>query len=256
MKARVTYYVLCITGILIFVLPLILNTVPKSDSSQASLISLVYAADSTPSAEVKTKLQALQAEIASKAAKIKQEISKKLQNKVYAGFIKSKSANSITLATSQGSRIININEYTIYQAQKSKSLSTDDYILALGDIDDTAVLTAKKIIKTASPSGIRQIHFGTVTGLEGQTVIIQTKQGQSISLLTDAETIFRMGKSGGAFDNIKANKPIIAVGTSSAKTLKTRFIYILPYSSPLKIKAVDKPATPSGLPAGQAGKKK
>lgn len=221
------------------------------------IVSQALAVDSTPSAEVKTKLQALQAEIASKAAKIKQEIGRKLQNKVYMGFIKFKSTNSITLATTEGSRIININEYTIYQAQNlptsktskqnSKSLSTDDYILALGDIDDTAVLTAKKVIKTASPSTSRQTYFGTVTGLADGTVAIQTKQEQNVSLLTDAETIFRMGKSEGNLNDIKVNKPIITVGEiTSSKTLKARFIYILPYSSPLKIKVVDKSATSSG----------
>lgn len=198
--------------------------------------SPAFAAESSPSANTKTKLQSLQAEIASRASKIKQEIGRRLQNRVYTGFIKSKSANSLTIATSQGSKIININEYTVYQAQKPTSLSVDDYILALGDIDDTAVLTAKKIIKTASPSAVRQVIFGTVTNTDNGTVTIQNKQGQNFSLATGEETVFKMGKSEGNIDDIKINKPVIAVGeNTSTKTLKARFIYI-----------PEKPATTSG----------
>lgn len=246
MKTRVTYYVVCIMGILVLVFPLILNTVP---------ISQVIAAESTPSAGAKSKLQALQAEIASRAAKMKLEIGNKLQNKVYSGFIKSKSANSLTLATPTGSKIININEYTVYQAQNAtagkankqnaKNIATDDYILALGDIDDTEVLTAKKIIKTASPSAQRQLFFGTVTNLDGRTVVIQTKQGQNISLLTEAGTEFKMGKVDSSLEDIKVNRPIIAVGVnSSAKTINARYIYILPYFTPLKTKVASPSATP------------
>ena len=41
----------------------------------------VAAVDSTPSAEIKAKLEELKKEIASKAAKLKQEVNRKLQNK-------------------------------------------------------------------------------------------------------------------------------------------------------------------------------
>ncbi len=219
------------------------------------LIPTVLAAESTPSAEVKTKLQNLQTEIASRAAKIKQEIGRKLQNKVYTGFIKSKSVNSITLATSQGSKIINLNEYTVYQMQNPstgkvskqdlKDLAADDYILALGDIDDTAVLTAKKVLKTASPSALKQVIYGTVTSVDNGTVIIQNKEGQNISLLINEKTLYKMGKSEGSLDDMKLNKPVIAVGENTqSKTLKTRFIYILPYSTPIKSKVASPSASP------------
>src|SRR3990167_2761339 len=237
-------------GFKIFLITLLLFINHKS-----LFINPAFAADSTPSAEARTKLQALQVEIASKAAKIKQEIGRKLQNKVYTGFIKSKSANSLTLATSQGSKIINLNEYTVYQTQNPstgkvskqsiKDLTTDDYILALGDIDDTAVLTAKKVIKTASPSALKQVIYGTVTSVDDSTIVIQNNEGQNISLLINKETLYKMGKSESGLDDIRLNKPVIAVGESSpTKTLKTRFVYILPYSaSPRPVKS----ATSSGL---------
>lgn len=233
----------------------------------ALLTSTTLAANSTPSADAKTKLKLLQVEIASRAAKIKQEIGRKLQDKVYTGFIKSKSANSLTLATSTGSRIISLNEYTIYQMQNPSTgktgkqnvadLAPDDYILALGDIDDTAVLTAKKVIKTASPSAAKQVIFGTVTSVDDGKVVIQNKQGQNISLLTNEKTLYKMGKSEAGFDDIKLNKPIIAVGENTqTKSLKTRFIYILPYSTPIKSKIATSSASPKEKPATSSGKKK
>ena len=54
-----------------------------------------HALDSTPSAEIKTKLEALKQAIASKAAIIKQEINHKLQNKAYVGLVKTKSLSVI-----------------------------------------------------------------------------------------------------------------------------------------------------------------
>src|SRR3989338_2847231 len=81
----------------------------------------VYAADSTPSADIKIKLEELKKEIASKAAKLKQEISSKLKDKAYIGNVKSKSDTSLTIATSTGPKIISVNQDTIFDSKiKSK----------------------------------------------------------------------------------------------------------------------------------------
>ena len=76
-----------------------------------------YAMDSTPSANIKAKLEELKQEIASKAAKLKQEINLKLQNKAFIGTIKTKSINSITLASNTGSKIISLNQDTQYASR-------------------------------------------------------------------------------------------------------------------------------------------
>ena len=66
-----------------------------------------------------------------------------------------------------------------------------------------------------------------------------------------------MGKSEAGLDDIKLNKPVIAVGENTqTRSLKTRFIYILPYSSPLKSKIATPSASPKEKPATSSGKKK
>ncbi|MDP3733036.1 MAG: hypothetical protein Q8Q91_00700, partial [Candidatus Daviesbacteria bacterium] len=109
MRKSIKYYVLSIRGILFFC---ILHT--------TYYILPVRAADSTPSADIKSKLEELKKEIASKAAKLKNEISRKLINKAYIGtvenkqsFSANKTATEITLVTKTGAKIVTINQDTV-----------------------------------------------------------------------------------------------------------------------------------------------
>ena len=116
------------------------------------LILPVYAVDSSPSADIKSKLEELKREIASKAAVLKQEVNKQLTNKAYIGKIKTKSSSAITLASKNGPRIVNINQDTEFESQlkakkySQKLISEEDFIVSLGDVDENQVLTAKKFI--------------------------------------------------------------------------------------------------------------
>ena len=75
-------------------------------------IPAAFAAESTPSsdplrqsdseASIKSKLEELKKEIASKAAKLKQEVNQRLQNKAYVGAVKAVSETSITIASQSG----------------------------------------------------------------------------------------------------------------------------------------------------------
>ncbi len=87
-----------------------------------------FAADSTPSSDIKSKLADLEKEIASKAAKLKQQISGKLSNKAYIGKVKVISTNTITIATVNGPKLVNINQDTIFESK----IKTKKY-LRLGD---------------------------------------------------------------------------------------------------------------------------
>lgn len=116
-------------------------------------ISPTYAADSTPSADIKTKLEELKKEIASKAAKLKEEVNTRLQNKSYVGNIKIKTQNSLTLATRRGAKIVSINQDSEFKSNIKtrknftlKTLLEEDFVAALGDVDEQGVLTAKKIV--------------------------------------------------------------------------------------------------------------
>jgi hypothetical protein len=190
------------------------------------------ATDSTPSAPIKSesadfkqKLKVLQEEIASKAAKLKQEVSQKLQNKAYIGFVKSKSDTSLTIATITGTKIININEFTEYSGKTAtktklsfKTLAVDDYIAALGDIDDNEVLTSKRILKTEPVKPVtKQIVFGQVTAVDrdNQVITLQTKNGQSKSFTCTDNTNIKIGKNDAGFIDIKFGRNIIVVVVES-----------------------------------------
>src|SRR3989344_8793153 len=77
-------------------------------------LSTVHAAESTPSADIKAQLEQLKIEIASKAAKLKDEINRKLKDRAYIGKLKTKSENSLTIASKSGPKIITINQDTEY----------------------------------------------------------------------------------------------------------------------------------------------
>ncbi len=182
---------------------------------------------SSPSAEIKEKLQVLKDEIASKASQLKAEVSRKLQNKAYVGFVKLKSDDSITLALKEGTKIINVTTFTLYtiptiKKASLKNLEADDYIAALGDVDDNGILTAKKIVLTAPPQEEeKQILFGTIISKEGQVINIKTPQGQNISLNTNSKTVYQKGA-------VTTGQTVIAVGRGLKNNLlPTRFIYLL-----------------------------
>lgn len=153
-----------------------------------------HAADSSPSADIKAKLEELKAEIASKAAQLKQEINKKLQNKAYLGIVKTKSETALTLVSKNGLKMVTINQDTVYESSgKSKfsfkTLSEDNLVAALGDIDDTGVLTAKKLvlISQSKTEPILSIWGKTLT-VSDETVTIKNREEKSIAVYITDET--------------------------------------------------------------------
>ncbi len=142
---------------------------------------VVTAADSTPSADIRNKLEELKRDIASKAAKLKEAISQKLTNKAYVGTVENKTATEITLVTKTGAKIVTINQDTVFeskvkkQTRSSKTLSLKDYVAALGDIDDTGVLTAKKIILLPSPGEQKNYLWGEIVSVSDNRVNLADK---------------------------------------------------------------------------------
>lgn len=211
---------------------------------------------SSPSASLQTKLKVLQEEIASKAAKLKQEISRKLQNRVFVGYLKSKSNSSFLLAAKSGSRLVNINNYTEYSNQiKSKTkkvgkmtfsnIAPEDYLVALGDIDDNEVLTAKKVIKIAPDKTLaKQIIFGKVTSFDHQILTLKDKDGQKITFSLSEDTLLAKAGSSSdsttikpdklesSFKSLKLNQTLIITGEGlEGEGLKARLIYLTATSS-------------------------
>lgn len=221
----------------------------------------VSAQDSTSSANFQAKLKALQEEIASKAAKLKSEVSKKLQNKAFVGFVKSKSENSLTLATKTGTKIININEYTEFVGgTKLKkfnfaSLEIESYLAALGDIDETEVLIAKRVIKLEPVNEEKmQITFGKIVLLGEENFTIKTLDNKNSNFTANAKTVYQLGRKKADFEDIKLNKPIVVV--SSGDLTKARFVYIFPYSLNIQPEKEGTPSTSSGQAPSTASKSK
>ena len=174
-----------------------------------------YAADSTPSASVQSKLDLLKQEIASKAAKLKSEINKKLQNKAYIGVIKSKSDSTITLASRGGTKVVNINQDTIYDPKLTKKtpLKDEDSIAALGDVDETGVLTARKIVKVSS-SPEKTYVWGTVVSISDDFITLKDRSGKNLAV-SDKTDI-----------QVKEGRVIIATGILNKNNiLEAKFIH-------------------------------
>jgi len=179
----------------------------------------VYAADSTPSADIQKKLDALKMEIASKAAKLKEQINKKLQNKAYVGVIKSKSATTLTLATRTGTKIVNINQDTVYEPPLSKkvTLKEEDSVATLGDVDETGVLTAHKVVKLPITQNLPQTHFwGTIISVSEDIATIRDKEGKNIAMsISKIDT------------PLKIDQIIIATGfLNKNNILNAKFIFV------------------------------
>lgn len=209
------------------------------------------AAESTPSADIKAKLEELKKEIASKAAKLKETVNRRLKDKTYVGEVKSISDTTLTLAAESGPKIVNINQDTVFESnikskQKNiqKSISTEDYIAALGDSDETGVLTAKKIVLlnpnpyTLNP---KTYLWGQIVSISDQLATLKNNEFKNVavSLPSDSEA--------------KLNDFVILTGSKDKNNVfDAEFIYVIPQGGIIRLKKLATPsakiATPSAKP--------
>lgn len=194
----------------------------------------VYAAESSPSADIRIKLEELKKDIASKATKLKEAISQKLINKAYVGtvenkqsFSANKTADSLTLVTKTGAKIVTINQDTIFeskvkkQTRSNKTLILKDYVAALGDIDDTGVLTAKKVI-LLPPINLppKTFFWGQVASRSGSLLTIKDKDLKNITFSFSKAEIPT---------NLKLNKSVIVTAyQTQGEIFEASFIFVIP----------------------------
>lgn len=208
--------------------------------------------ESTQSSGLVQKLEELKKEIASKAADIKKEINKKLQNRAYSGVVIDKIDSQITVQDEKEIKKIKIDEYTTYQDDKStkkkqillKDIVKDDFIIALGDVDDNNVLSAKKIVKTNPPKlAEKKFLWGQVQSIPAGTINIKTKDGTIMAVSTSGNTQFSVGNEEGSLADVKGGRyvAITANGNNVAS-----FVYIITKGAALKIEK--KETTPSATP--------
>lgn len=204
------------------------------------LISPVHAADATPSADIKAKLEELKKEIASKAAQLKKTVDRKLKDKAYVGTVKTSSETSLTLAANSGPKMVSINQDTVFenklkakQKLSQKTITEGDYIAALGDIDETGVLIAKKIIVLPAPDNEnpKKIFWGQIIAISDKLATLKDRSLKSIaiSLPTSSEA--------------KLNDFVILTGNVEKNDIvDSGFVYVIPQGTILKPKKI---ATPS-----------
>ncbi len=225
-----------------------------------ALPSTLYANEASPSAtpsSLTLKLDALKKEIASKAASLKNEVKKDLQNKAYFGEVVSLDSDTVVVETLNGNKSIQTNEYTIFQDGKKnviktgfKSLEEGDFVSGLGDVDDKEVLVAKKLIVSIKPDMQKPTTFwGQVEDISGNLVTLKPKEGKVV-VVYSGDTIFRLGNEETTADDIKVNKFMAGVGsTIQNNQTAADFIYLIPSSGYFKpTKVIKATATPSASP--------
>ncbi|OGE19328.1 hypothetical protein A3J19_03715 [Candidatus Daviesbacteria bacterium RIFCSPLOWO2_02_FULL_41_8] len=220
----------------------------------------VLAADSSPSADIKSKLEDFKKEIASKAAKLKQEVNRKLKDKAYIGIVKSKSDTSLTLSASSGPKIVSINQDTVFESgvkskQKfsQKTIAEENYIAALGDIDETGVLTAKKIIllPTTNYQLPKTYFWGQIVSVSDNLITLKDRNLKNIAATLPKDS------------EVKIKDFVILTGImNKSDVFAVKFVYTIPQGGILRPKKVVYPApngagaTPSAKPATPSAKPK
>ncbi len=213
----------------------------------------ISAADSTPSADIKSKLDELKKEIASKAANLKQELNHKLQNKAYVGSIKTHSQVSVSLASNSGPKLVTINQDTVFDSQvkgktySAKNMSDEDYIGALGDIDETQVLIARKITLLPKPKTAEKTYiWGKIVSSNGKLANILDGTQKNIAISNSSDVDLKLGDI------------VIATGKKNENDIfDAGFVSVISQGATIKPK---KAATPSAQispkPASSSAKKK
>lgn len=209
----------------------------------------------TASASVLDKLNALKAEIASKAAVIKQQVDQQIDNKIWFGTINSQTTSQIDLKVDENTKIININEFTLYQTPTKKTatlkdLLDNDFIIALGDIDDKGQLTGKKIIKSTPVVKTKTTVVGKVKSLSGKSLTLTIDdQDQTFSL--NNNTVYRSAQAEAKLTDISIGE-VVSVVLSKQTAQLVYFVYPpKPTQAPNKTasnSAQLKTATPSATP--------
>ncbi len=227
--------------------------------------SKAFALESTPSGGIAKKLEALKQEIASKAASLKKEIVGKLQNKAFVGVVKTKGDNSITLATKEGTKVVSTSQDTVFEDNSGKkqtgkkvvlskeTLQTEDTVAALGDVDDTGVLVARKIVLLpATPAKQKTILWGQISSMSDKTLTVRDKDSKSIAVSVTKDTELQKKGKEIAVKDLQDGNYVIVTGvlsdqdsTGKVGALEASFVYLLETANGPKPKESTSSASPS-----------
>lgn len=246
MRKKVIGFRLQIIGILLMVLTITYHLQPIPSLAQ----------DSSPSGSLLDKLNQLKTEIASKAAQIKSEVNKKVQDKAIIGTILNIDATEITLQTLNSEKQVKVDEFTEVIGLKNKKIKLEtlearDSIAAIGDMDDKNNLVARRLVfleNFATSSG--ELIWGQIQKSTGSTITVKTKEGETKNISTNSQTQFFLGNEEASIADSKVEKHLVSRATRLRDgSLRARFIYFIPssgFTKPTeKSSPIPKTATPS-----------
>lgn len=216
-----------------------------------------YAQTASPSGSLIQKLDELKRDIASKAAEIKNEINKKVQDKAIIGKILKAEDNKMTIQSLNSVKTVIFDEFTEVIGLGNKkikvtTLEVGDDVASLGDFDDKNNLAAKRIVflesaswRNATRSG--ELVWGKIQKSLGQTINLKDKSGNLKAVITNSQTLFALGNNEATIAEAKPEKYMVARGTRLKDgSLRARFVYFIP--SVGFVKPQVKNSTPSASP--------
>ncbi len=191
------------------------------------------------------KLEDLKREIASKAAQLKSEVTKKIGNKAIFGKVNITSNERIVLDTKNGSRTIKVNEYTIYQndtkvklkkALTFAQIQSGESFVALGDMDETGTMVAKKIVKV-DPVQKKNYQYlsGQISEAGNLALVLSLRSGEKAGVNFSSKTIIQNDKSEGTYGDLKTGKRAMII-LNGDEASQSAYIYLPPESSLIKPK--------------------
>lgn len=213
----------------------------------------IYAAESTDSSSlIKQKIEDLKKEIASKAAKIKEDISKHLQNKFILGQIKSFDDQGIVVEGNQEEKTILINEFTSFvrtdgtKKVDPKNIGTGNFALGLGEIDDKNNLLAKKVLISAiSPEVDKRVVRGTVVSVEANLLTLRLRDDSTASAKLSKNTTLASAKRNDlGVSDIQPGSLVILVSAKPEDSDIARLVYLISQAKPTASPTLNT-ATPS-----------
>ncbi len=197
------------------------------------------------------KINALKQEIASKASQLKLQVEEKIQNKAIPGEVSDLDDEVILLITKNGEKKIIVNEYTIFETDSDdpsfEDIRQQDYIVALGDLDDKGNLVAKKVIKLEKPKpSNKRFYSGEILDIASSTITVRTKTGEK-NIIVSSLTSYGAGSDEASFQDLNIGKKIVAVGVpNKEEIIRADYIYLMPQGNPVPLPSKD--SSPSASP--------
>lgn len=242
-----------VAKVLVIIGLVFIGLVYLTSSAKAQEETSASAKQASASSSLIEKINAIKQDVASKAAQYKEIVVKKLQNKALAGSILVVDDHSLTIKTLTENRVIAINEYTKFLNKSKtkvkskfdiKNILVNDFVVALGDVDDKGVLTAKQLIKQdpiASDSA--QLIWGKIESSDRSSIEIKKMDGEKLTINPSSQTVFFLGNEEASILDAKEGKALVVKGAVSEGKVKAKFIFFIP--SPNFIKPEKKVASSS-----------